>query len=290
MVITELKRYLKSKYNIISFLICTVLVSISYYFTNLDKTELYYYITHPAPDFNLNTGKACYEGINGFTYLFDFLFSSDLYIILVIILSLAIGLVVGNVEFQNRTTGLGNMIFSRINLKRGNWRILFAQILYATIYISSFFFTLVVTTLLLYPVKTKDIDFYLVIAVNTSSTFYCILLIMEHVLKLLIYMILVVVCTYSISYFVNNKYVVSFTSLLIYVIPLFLCSVLGNIVKPLGNYISHFVADRYLLSIYNRYAVQHIDIGDEICLPLLLLTVAIITYSAYLARIKRNYL
>lgn len=290
MVFSELNRYLKSKYNIICLSICAILVSISYYFTNLDKDNLYYFINNPTPDFNLEAGKAYYEGINGFTYLFDFLFSSDLYIILVVILSLSVGLIVGNVEFRNRSTSFGNMIFSRIGLRKGSNKILLAQILYVIIYITLLFFALTSFTLILYPVQTNEVEFYLVLAINTSSSLECLLLIVEHMLKLIIYMIFVVVCTYGISYFANNKYIIAFTPLLIYLFPLLLCSILGNLITPLGNFISHFVADKYLLSIYNRYALQHINIGDEVCLPLLLFTASMIIYSTYLSKIKRNYL
>ena len=223
------------------------------------------------------------------SYLFNFLFSSDLYIIFVLILSLAFGVILGGVEFRNREKGFGNMMFSRSEVKKGTCKILLAQILYVSIYIIVYFSLLTIVTLLIYPVDSS-VQFTLPFPLETSSVATCILLIVEHISKLLIYIIAIVVITYGASGFINNKYVITVVPIMVYFIPLFICSLIGNIITPVGGFFSFFIPDKYLLAIYNRYAAEYVSIGNEFLLPILLITLACIIIFAYIKKIKRNYL
>lgn len=289
MVISELRRYLKSKYTIISFVMCYLPVCISYYFTYCDKQELYGVIMNPVEDVNIEIAKKQYEGINGFTYLFDFLFSSDYYIIFVIILSLSFGVILGGVEFENRTTGLGNIIFSRIDIRNGTYKILLAQVTYICIYVSAFFAILTSITLILFSANS-NIEFSIIIPLNTSSSISCLCLIIEHMIRLLIYIILIIVMTYGVSHIVNNKYVVTFVPVMVYFVPLFVASILGYINKNVGIIASYFVADRYYGAIYTRYARGSVSVEEETFLPLILIVLSIIMFILYFKKIKKDYL
>ncbi len=289
MIIAELKRYVKSGYSIISLLISVIPVLISYYFTNQEKLDLYESIASNSSDLDLASAKASLAGINGFTYLFDFLFSSDFYIIFVIILSLSFGIILGSVELKNRKSGFGNMIFSRINLKKGTSNIILAQILYVTIYIIGFFAVLTAVTLIIFPVD-NTVEFSVNILLNITSSMQCILLMTEHIFKLLIYSILVVIFTYGISCFINNKYIIPFVPVMIYFVPLLICSLVGNAVVSVGEFTTHFIAEMYLMSTYDKYAMDGYEYFNEFFIPVLLIAASAALMLIYFKKLKRNYL
>ncbi|MBP3339112.1 MAG: hypothetical protein J6L69_06890 [Lachnospiraceae bacterium] len=289
MIGTEFKRYLRSKYIFIMSILCLTPIIISYYFTNVDKVELYDNIISNSSDFNLDAGIRHYEGINAFTYLFDFIFSPDFYIIFVIVLSMSLGVIFGGTELKNRTTGFGNMIFSRINVQKGNIQILLSQIVFSIIFIVVFFTIITIITLLLFPVNEGK-GFTIVIPMQITSISQCVYLLIEHISKLLIYIVSVVCITYGISYYVSNKYIILFVPLIVYMVPLFVCSIVGSFFKPLGNVLSYLVADQYLLSIYDRCTSRNVDLGSELILPVTLVIIALILLCNYCRNINRNYL
>ena len=181
------------------------------------------------------------------------------------------------------------MIFSRSGVRQGTYKILSAQILYVAIYIITYFTLLTVVTLVIFPVDS-NVRFTLPFPLETSSVTTCILLIFEHMIKLLIYMITIVVITYGVSCFINNQYAISVVPIMVYFIPILSCSLISHMIAPAGEFLAHFVPDQYLLTISNRYAVEHVSIGDEVLLPSFLFTLAFIIICAYNNKIKRNYL
>ncbi len=289
MVLKEYTRYLRKKSNIFIMLLAYIPAVFSYYFTYMDKQYWYKEIQRKPADMNIEAAIQDYEGINGFTYLFDFIFSGDYFIIFMILLTIVFSAILGGVEHRNRTEGFGNMILARGSAKKITMQIVMAQALYVITFIAAYFLFLVGITLIVFPVN-ENIEFSLGMNISTSSVWTCLGLIVAQMVMLMVYETLLMVITYMCSIMCRNKYIVMAIPSLFYIVTFFGCSLLAYVGKRIGVAASYLVVDKYLGAIYSWYSASSMDILDVVVLPLFLGVIAVAGWKYYIQTIEGNYL
>lgn len=285
----ELKRNICSIKNYLTYVFCLFPVCISFIFTYIDKMQLKRDISEQAIDINLEYAQQLYKETNAFSYILNFFASADFYMIFILVLLLLFGMNYGKREFELRNSGNGNMLFTRIEICKGNAKIIAAQIIAANVMIITFFVAITVFMLLLSPITPCEI-FNLNIPVETNSVGVCLGLEFEYILKLCIFVSGSIILNYVISYFIDNKYVSTVFLAAVYIVPIFVCTIISGISTKIGVAVSYIVPDRYLFSVYTRYATKEFSVANEIGFLLLYILIIWSVSKLYCKGVKKNYL
>lgn len=289
MLLTEYKRYMKSKWNIVVLCFAWIPVLLSYFSTYRSSLELSKMIQEKPADLDLASVQLSYDGINGLTYLLNFFFSSDYYIIFTLILSIGFGAILGSEELRRRKNGFGNLIFTRINIKRGTLQIMTAQALYIVTVILLLFGGIFAVTAMVFPIKT---DCFITSNLNlhTNSVLLCCSLLFAQMLILVLYEVLALLCTYVCSAVVENQYLISIVPVLIYLIPFVLCSLIGAVNHNFAVFLTYVVSEQFLLFINNIYAEHRQMAVSDFVLPAILIVFLICGWKLYIHKVERDYL
>lgn len=285
----ELKKNIYSAKNYLIYVLWLFPICISFIFTFLDKRQLRADLTTQAVDVNLQYARQLYDGTNVFSYILNFFMSSDFYMIFLLVLLVSLGINFGKREFELRNLGSGNMLFTRIDIWKGNIKIIVAQVISSNIMIIIFFTVVTALMGIISPVKQCEI-FNLNIPIETSSIWKCLKLELEYVLKLCVFVSGGIIFNYVLSYFINNKYISSIFLAAIYIVPVFACTIVSGISTEMGDIISYIVQDRYLFSVYNRYATGSFSVINEIVFPVLYGLIIWVVSEIYHKEVKKNYL
>ena len=285
----EVRKNIFSVKSFFTYVLCLFPVCISFIFTYIDKMQLKADIIGEAKDVNLHYTKQLYEGTNAFSYILNFFASPDFYMVFLLVLLLSLGMNFGRREFELRNSGNGNMLFTRIDIWKGNVKIIMAQVLAANIVIITFFSIITLLMCILSPVKECEL-FNLTIPIETNSIWMCLCLEIEYILKLCVFVSGSIILNFVTSYFINNKYISGIFLAVVYIAPVFVCTIISGISTKIGTVLSCMVPDRYLFSAYNRYAVCQFSVIDEIVFPILYGLLIMGIARVYDKEVKKNYL
>jgi hypothetical protein len=239
-----------------------------------------------AADADSTSVKALLDGTNGFTYLFNFYFSSDFYIIFTIVCLLFIGIVFGQNDYCRRE-GMGNFILARTDYKSYMKKTVVARALYMISCVSVFEIITCLITLLLCPVKKCE-AYNFSLNLSTHSMPQCLMLLLLNLLILLSFLFLTMIFSFIINVKCNNKYMMMFVPFCVYMIPFILCSAMNYIMPMVSLLIEFCVSDRYLLLVEECYKTQRFAV-DDLSIPLILVIASAVLIK-YMSGGLKNFL
>lgn len=297
MIKNEYIRYITSWFNFLVILLITIPVVISYYITNLEMNSFKKEVTQIPPPSDLDiefTTLLVEEGYNGMAYLSNFLFSSDFYIIFVIILLMGFGVHIGSVTYRNLVSGFGSIIIPKIGYKKYILSLLSAQILYVSTFISSYFITLFLFSFLIWGGYSKEVIASILPFTNGLEHF---MLMIYHIFLLVVYICLIILITSLLTSIIKNSYLLQITPFLLYLIPLIFSGLFGNLLYNLDSSMYqltwYFFSDNYLLSIYNFLATDA-SIQSKVltitALPIMLVFIFLVAYTFNVKKYEKGYL
>ena len=287
MFFEEYKRYIKSKFNILILLLATSCVAVSYYFSYSDMKELFAQVKSGANDINVEATYEKLQSINGISFFYDFLFSSDIYIIFSVILALGFSVLLGHRLLDERQNGHGNLIVSRSSYKYFAGQVVMAQSAYIATWILSFMFLVFIISMVLFPVKGTTI--HVPLAMSHTDIGHCLIIAFFQIVMLIIYEVLVIVMTSLSQVYIQNPYILMVEPLALYFVPLFLTSMVSIVSKKAAVITSYFVSERYLMSIYAFFNEHGGSIATGLVTPIFLLIIIAFLWMQN-NKMERNYL
>lgn len=286
MIKKEYFRLLKSKWTFIWWGVLSLLYFIFCLFQKIEINNLQQLLERQAKDADLSKVKILLDGTNGFTYLFNFYFSSDFYIVFSIICLLFIGIIFGMNDYCVRE-GMGNFILSRINYNKYISKVITARALYIVTFISIYEFITYFFTLIFNPIK-RCTAFNFSLNLSTKSFSICLILLILNLIVLSSYLIIVTFFSFVLNIKASNKYIMMFIPFLIYIIPFISCSVVYSISPSVAKLIELFISDRYISIIDSTYKIGMFQ-PAYISSPLIFLFLGL-TLLGWILRKKMNFL
>ncbi len=280
MVKNELRLYLKSKLNVIMLICMTIPVVLSYYATFSEKNEWEQQLQIAAADLNIEKTKSIIDGYNGFSYIFNFLFSTDFCIIFFLIIIMGFSCMFGGRFYYDRSSGFGNLLMTRTNYKKYLKSMILAQSIYIVCFLSLYFIILTTITGLIFKFNFDDV-LTSNLTLTSPSLVSCLKLYLPQIFLIILLNVIISIITILSNLFFNNKYIIHCVPLFIYFIPFLLASTIGNMSLGIGNALSYLVFDDNLLSIY-FYNIADLSIFNLLknyfFLPGMLLFISVIIY------------
>lgn len=291
MIFYEYRNYLKSKINFLIILLLSIPVAISYYSTFRERNEWEQQLLHPGSDLNISKTQQLVDGYSGVSYLFNFLFSSDCFIIFFLIALLSFSCMFGAQLFTHRNNGFGNMIISRSNYRKYLRNMIVSQSLYVITFITGYFTLLLIITECIAPFKINNyITCNIPMSLNSVREiciYFCL-----QVLLLLLLLLGMLICTSLSNVVLSNRYIIHCVPLCLYFFPLLVSLSIGNISGVTGRITSLFVVDNNILSLY-FHKVTDASIQNTIisysCLPVFLFVIDVILYIINLKKYRETY-
>lgn len=292
MFLNELKIYFKSKLNWLLAALLTFPIILSYVATNAEQAEWAQQLESASPDLNIEKTQKLVEGYNGFSYLFNFLFSSDYLVVFFLIALIGFSCICGIQLYNHKKSGFGNLIISRIEYPIYLNRMILAQIVYIAVYMILYFVLLIVVTNIMFPIKLAN-NITSILSFNKFSPSMSILILIFQ-MGLILFLILSITVIIALSdAIINNKYVICFLSIIIYFLPFIICTIVENLSHSLANVLSKLVFDSNLLSIY-FYSVTDMSLREAVSnylsVPIILLITSITLYLFNTSKFKGRYL
>lgn len=288
----EYKRCIKSKFNICLFLVATLPLLLSYFFSYEDKIYWEEQLRLAPSDLNPEMVRELVQGFNGFSFIYRFLFSYDYYIMFVLILLMGFGVFLGPVSLSHVKSGFGNMLQMRMEYGKYIKNIILAQIAYIATFLLVYFSVIFFVTFLIFPgsvINQSSINFN----IADNNVFSAVILILAQIFLLFIFISLISVITVLSTAFCMNKYVLQCLPLMIYFIPLLISSTIGNMSVEISNIVKYIVSDNYLLSIqkyFNSLQDNTERILGIVILPIILLIFSFILYRLNVKKYGKDYL
>ncbi|MDR1882327.1 MAG: hypothetical protein LBR26_06040 [Prevotella sp.] len=292
MMKSEYKRYVFSK-STIALLMCLFgCFFIGCMSVLAERNEFLVQLQNPMTDMNVAYTQELVNGYNGFSYIFAF-FNSNVHLVFTLILLSGLSLILGKVTWGNIHEGMGNFLVSRLTYKKYIKNILMAQVLYIITVLSAFFLSITIILLVVFPMNPlyrTTTSFPL----DNETLLGNLLICLSFYVLTCIYMILVIVLTSLITFWVHNKYLIQTVPIVIYLIPLLLASTVGNLSSGAGYILNNFVADRFLL-IPDTYLSENIISVTELLLcvlplPILFVLLIILAYQKNVTVYQKAYL
>jgi hypothetical protein len=257
-----------------------------------ERNEFLVQLQNPMTDMNVAYTQELVNGYNGFSYIFAF-FNSNVHLVFTLILLSGLSLILGKVTWGNIHEGMGNFLVSRLTYKKYIKNILMAQVLYIITVLSAFFLSITIILLVVFPMNPlyrTTTSFPL----DNETLLGNLLICLSFYVLTCIYMILVIVLTSLITFWVHNKYLIQTVPIVIYLIPLLLASTVGNLSSGAGYILNNFVADRFLL-IPDTYLSENIISVTELLLcvlplPILFVLLIILAYQKNVTVYQKAYL
>lgn len=289
MIKNQYKRYLKSKFNLIIIICLIILTVINFYGTYLDQIDLQQQIANPSEDLNIEKAQELFSGYNGFTYLGNLLFSSDYYILTVLVLLIGFGAVIGDVTYKNLRSGYGNLLVLRCGYRPYIKRTLAAQCGYIITFVWGYFVAAGIVAMILFKVSSQ-------VTMNIAASngvLSVIVYLAGHLLILSLYLcVLFIICSLS-TIIMGNKYMVQLVPIVLYAVPMLLASTLGNASNTMATLFSVLNSESFLFNIRHlltaELTVWKILVGS-FGLPAFFLAIAAILYRANCGKYEKGYI
>jgi len=190
-----------------------------------------------APDLNISRVQGIIDGYSGAKYFEKFIFSTEYYIIFIIIVLAGLGVHIGSTMYRNLATGFGNQLVIRQNYKKYLDNVLIAQSLYISVFNLAY--------LVLVGSLSCIIGGY-----SSNGLSYNLQHIALHFLILIVYLILVFLITSLFTVYFHNRHLLQLTPFVLYFVPLFIASTIGNLSNFTSKITENFIADNYLMAVY----------------------------------------
>lgn len=240
-------QYCKRKVNLLMLVLLTVIAVINYYGTYLDWSDLQRQVSNPSVDLNVDAVDNLLTGYSGLTYFANLIFSSDFYVIIVVLMLMGFTAIVSEDMHQSIRTGYGNMIVVRCNYKMYAREIIYAQSTYICVVIWLFFTIQLVLLCVIWPVNWGG---YITANVSAHLTpfqmlGYCGM----HLGILTVYMCLIFIITHACTRFFKNKFALQALPLIIHFVPMLLAATLGNLTPLFAKIFSVVNTEAYLFTV-----------------------------------------
>lgn len=292
MFFNELKKYFKSKLNIILAILLTLPVILSYVSTNIERNEWTQQLKSASPDLNIFKTQKLVDGYNGLSYLYNFLFSTDYLVIFFLILLIGFSCICGIQLFNHKKSGFGNYIVSRTQYSTYLNSVLLAQLIYIIIYMMLYFTLLVIITHIFFPIAFSE-NITSSLSFDTYTAKKSIMILFFQIVLITILVISIIAVTTLSNVFISNKYLICFLPIAIYFVPFIACTICENISYSFANILAKFVFDSNLLTIY-FYSITEMSpkefVLSYISTPLILIIMSIVLYIFNIKKYKESYL
>lgn len=293
MIKQEYKRYLLSKGNIIFLIASVVPVVMSYYTTWLQKMDWLLQYQNPDDDVaDPETLITMAKGYNCFTYLSDFLFSSDFMIFFLWILMIGFAAVSGTMLYRHCQDGYGNILVSRIGFRRYLKDIVIAQNLYILTVMLVYFVILVgVTAIIFPPGESEYYVTYLTYYNDTTKIVSLLLQLVKQYMVIMVYVLLVLNITLFSGSVVRNRYVIQFIPILVYLIPILFITILESFCYPLAVKLLIISPNTYLFSYYALMIKEQSQLNgilNFVVVPVIFLVIIGVLWKSC-SRLEKSY-
>ena len=293
MIKQEYKRYLRSKGNIIILFLSVVPIVVSYYTTWLEKMDWIRQYQNPGSDISDAEGfLTLANGYNCFTYLSEFLFSSDFMVFFLWIMLIGFAAVSGTVLYSHCRNGYGNLLVSRIGFKKYQKNVLIAQNLYILTIMGIQFVLLVGVTFVLLPPAENEYFVTALTLYDTTNSVSQLFVLIKQYMVMVIYVLLVMDVTLFSGCVLSNRYIIQFLPIMIYLVPGLIISVMETFYYPLAEKLLLISPNEYLFSYYGLF-IEEQDIWGSILdfgvMPAIFLTAIIVLYKCS-SRLQRDYI
>lgn len=288
MIKNEYKRYLKSKFNLVIIICLGILTVINFYGTYLDQMDLQRQLANPAEDLNIEKAQELFSGYNGLTYLGNLLFSSDFYILTVLVLLMGFGAVIGDVTYKNLRSGYGNLLVLRCSYRRYIKTTLVAQCGYIMTFVWGYFLTAGIIAVVLFKISGQ-----VTMNVAASSVLSVIIYLSGHLLILTLYLCVLFVISSLSTAIISNKFLIQLVPLVLYAVPMLLASTLGNASDSMAGLFSVMNSESFLFNIRHlltaELSVWKILVGT-FSLPAFFLILAVTLYRGNCIKYQKGYI
>ena len=293
MIKQEYKRYLRSKGNIIILFLSVVPIVVSYYTTWLEKMDWIRQYQNPASDVSDAEGfLTLAKGYNCFTYLSEFLFSSDFMVFFLWIMLIGFAAVSGTVLYSHCRNGYGNLLVSRMGFKKYQKNVLIAQNLYILTIMGIQFVLLVGVTFVLLPPAENEYFVTALTLYDTTNSVSQLFVLIKQYMVIVIYVLLVMNVTLLSGCVISNRYIIQFLPIIIYLVPGLVISVMETFCYSLAEKLLLISPNKYLFSYYGLFVKEQgilESIMDFGVLPTIFFMVIIVLYKLS-SKLQRNYI
>lgn len=284
----EYRRMMKSISTISIIAVLTIIEIISFAISLSDKNMFLSQLNLPAADINITALQKLIEDYNGFKFMFDSWFLSDLYFIFIVALMLFIGIFLSYQVQKHKDDCYGNLLVSRIGYKKYLANTLISQSLYI-------FSIIAITNLLSLIIafifgglgNGTDLATFNLNAVQSLS------IIFVQTMFMSVIMVLINGCSLLVSSFIKNKYFLQAFPLLVFlIIPQLIVSTLGNISDFIGKITMPFVLWNEFMAIdniLNEYTIKEkFSVSEVIYYIIPIITYLVLLTVLYLINLKKN--
>lgn len=237
------ERFFKSKLNALIIVVQMIMISISYYNTYVEMRVLEEQCNNPSEDLNLGFAEELLEGYNGISFFANYIFSTDFFIISTISAMLIFSSVAGIVSFQHLKTGYGNFITTRQPYTKYIKELLAAQWIYIIAWTTLFNAIVLIVSIVAFPVKSAD-EITTGFGIEASTT--VVFLLAGQFAIQSIYICITTTIAQLSPIILKNGIFVQIVPLIVYIVPQFLASTLGNINSLFAEFFMYFNSDRFL--------------------------------------------
>lgn len=281
-------RMMKSMFTISIIIILSIISIISFVISLSDKKMFILQLNLPDTEINKVALQRLIEHYNGFKFIFDFWFVSDLYFIFIVALLLFVGVFLSYQIQKHKEEAYGNLLVSRTGYKKYLDNILVSQSIYI---LSIITITSLISLIIAFIIggvgyntdlSSLDINFIQALIVIFVQNIF-----------LSIIIVLINGCSLLISCFIKNRYILQAVPLFIFLIlPQIVVSTLGNVSNFIGNITMPFVLWNELMAIDNIMNDYVLD-GTFSVSEIIYYLIPILTYFAlfivlYCINIKKN--
>lgn len=245
MIRLEYKRLVKSKETVLIVLCLLVFYIISFFVSVSDKMMFVGQMASDSPDLNKVALMDLIDHYTGAEFVSNFWFVSDFFNVFVIMIFLWIGVFLSVSLLSQKETGAGNIILVRTSYKKYLNSVLVSQTLYIfTVICGSGLLAFLVSMLMGGAWKGIRLGGIEISLVQT------ILMLCVQTLFVAVYLALVNgICLLS-NAWVKSKYVIQLMPVCLFALfPLIVSSTIGNLIKPIGLFLVHFLPFQKLRSI-----------------------------------------
>lgn len=284
----EYRRYMRSKSSfVILFLLIPVLMS--FFISLQDKNMFQQQLSNPSSDISLQALTELVAQYTGMSFIFDFFFVSDFFLLYMVILFVWMGAFLCSLIQIQQTNGFGNYLIVRSSYPYYIKQIFIAQSLYiATIVlITHLVMYLLAGVLAGFQVENYSIGLYDLDHLGSAALF----LLQTGWITLVCLIINGIGLTINI--WIKNQYVIqAFPFVGFVVLPMIIISTIGNIFPDLGAVIVYMDAWTVMRALENMVQEQFAMIEIfKITLPMMIYTLlCVLLYKIHVNRFRREYL
>ncbi len=290
MILQELKKYYKSKINIVLIIIWTVLTIGSYYSSYLQKMKWVDVFNSGAKDVNLDMVAGIISSYTNMQYFKEFIFSTTFFLGFWIISLIGFGVALGSSVHDDLNSNYGTMIITRITYKKYLKNVLIARFIYITTLVLAFFIVVVAFTILLGNGEILVPVDNLIKTHNIGSYLFSAFLLILH---MIIYTSVLILLSTVSNVFIRNRYLIQMLPFVMIVGTYILSSTVANFSDFFAN-LSYYIVIESIISGFRNFCLSADsslrDLLIGISFILVSLSVFIVVYIINKKKFSKDYL